>query len=143
MLWLAQQESPLSDRAWVAPLDAVPVLVATEALVAMEAWEAMEAMEALAAMGAMEALAAADMVALAEATDPLGAAVGPAKHNTASVHIRRRALEKPQHIPARCREEGLPFSTSGLWKLDTSYLHRDQHCLPLLRLIFASGLTAL
>ena len=137
MLWLAQQESPPSDRAWVAPLDAVPVLVA------MEAWEAMEAMEALVAMGAMEALAAADMVALAEATDPLGAAVGPAKHNTASVHIRRRALEKPQHIPARCREEGLPFSTSGLWRLDTSYLHRDQHCLPLLRLIFASGLTAL
>jgi len=121
----------------VAPLDAGPVLVA------MEAWEAMEAMEALAAMGAMEALAAADMVALAEATDPFWAAVGPAKHNTASVHIRRRALEKPQHIPARCREEGLPFSTSGLWKLDTSYLHRDQHCLPLLRLIFASGLTAL
>jgi len=73
-------------------LDAGPVLVA------MEAWEAMEAMEALAAMGAMEALAAADMVALAEATDPFWAAVGPAKHNTASVHIRRRALEKSQHI---------------------------------------------
>ena len=73
-------------------MDAGPVLVA------MEAWEAMEAMEALAAMGAMEALAAADMVALAEATDPLGAAVGPAKHNTTSVHGGRRALEKPQHI---------------------------------------------
>ena len=89
MLWLAQQESPPSDRAWVAPLDAVPAMGAMEVLVAMEAWEAMEAMEAfmaLVAMGAMEALVAVDMVAGAEATGTSAAAVGPAKHSTASVH---------------------------------------------------------
>ena len=92
MLWLAQQESPTSDRAWVAPLDAVPAMGAMEVLVAMEAWEAMEAfmalvaMEAWEAMGAMEALVAVDMVAGAEATGTSAAAVGPAKHSTASVH---------------------------------------------------------
>ena len=80
MLWLAQQESPPSDRAWVAPLDAVPVLVA------MEAWEAMEAMEAFMALAAMEAMAAVDTAAGAEATGTSAAAVGPAKHSTASVH---------------------------------------------------------
>ena len=62
MLWLAQQASLPSDRAWVAPLDAGP------------------------AMGAMEALVAVDMVAGAEATGTSAAAVGPAKHSTASVH---------------------------------------------------------
>lgn len=79
MLWLAQQESPPSDRAWVAPLDAVPAMGAMEVLVAMEAWEAMEAFMALVAMGAMEALVAVDMVALAEATGPFWAAAGLAK----------------------------------------------------------------
>ena len=79
MLLLAQQESPPSDRACVAPLDAVPVLVA------MEAWEAMEAFMALVAMEAMEALVAVDTVAGAEATGTSAAAVGPAKHSTASV----------------------------------------------------------
>ena len=73
-------------------MDAVPVLVA------MEAWEAMEAMEALEAMGAMEALVAVDTVAGAEASVTSVAAMGPAKHNTTSVHGGRRALEKPQHI---------------------------------------------
>jgi len=88
MLWLAQQESPPSDRAWAAPLDAVPAMEAWEVLVAMEAWEAMEAMEAfmaLVAMGAMEALVAVDMVAGAEATGTSAAAVGPAKHSTTAV----------------------------------------------------------
>ena len=61
-------------------MDAVPVLVA------MEAWEAMEAFMALVAMGAMEALVAVDTVAGAEATGTSAAAVGPAKHSTASVH---------------------------------------------------------
>ena len=85
MLWLAQQASLPSDRAWVAPLDAVPAMGAMEVLVAMEAWEAMEAFMALVAMGAMEALVAVDMVAGAEATGTSAAAVGPAKHRTASV----------------------------------------------------------
>ena len=76
MLWLAQQAFPPSDRAWVAPSDAGPVLVA------MEAWEAMEAFMALAAM---EAMAAVDTAAGAEATGTSAATVGPAKHNTASV----------------------------------------------------------
>ena len=61
-------------------MDAGPVLVA------MEAWEAMEAFMALVAMGAMEALVAVDMVAGAKATGTSAAAVGPAKHSTASVH---------------------------------------------------------
>ena len=82
MLWLAQQESPPSDRAWVAPLDAVPAMGAWEVLVAMEALEAMEAFMALVAMGAMEALVAVDTVAGAEATGTSAAAVGPAKHST-------------------------------------------------------------
>ena len=63
MLWLAQQAFPPSDRAWVAPSDAGPVLVAMEAweaMEAMEAWEAMEAMEAFMALAAMEAMAAVD-----------------------------------------------------------------------------------
>ena len=67
------------DLAWVAPLDVVP------ALGAMEAWEAMEALMALGALGAMEALAAVDTVACAEATGISAAAVGPAKHSSASV----------------------------------------------------------
>ena len=61
-------------------MDAGPVLVA------MEAWEAMEAFMALVAMWAMEALVAVDTVAGAEATGTSAAAVGPAKHSTASVH---------------------------------------------------------
>ena len=76
-------------------MDVVPVLVAMEAWEAMEAFMALVAMEA---MGAMEALAAADTVAGAEASVTSVAAVGPAKHNTTSVHGGRRALEKPQHI---------------------------------------------
>ena len=52
----------------------------------MEAWEAMEAFMALVAMEAMEALVAVDTVAGAEATGTSAAAVGPAKHSTASVH---------------------------------------------------------
>ena len=87
MLWLAQQESPPSDRAWAAPLDAVPAMEAWEVLVAMEAWEAMEAFMALVAMeamGAMEALVAVDTVAGAEASVTSVAAVGPAKHSSAS-----------------------------------------------------------
>ena len=60
-------------------MDAGPVLVA------IEAWEAMEAFMALVAMEAMEALVAVDTVAGAEATGTSAAAVGPAKHSTASV----------------------------------------------------------
>jgi len=93
MLWLAQQESPLSDRAWVAPLDAGP------AMGAMEAWEAMEAFMALVALGAMEALVAVDTVAGAEATGTSAAAAGPAKHSTTAVPGGSRALEKPQQVP--------------------------------------------
>lgn len=117
MLWLAQQESPPSDRAWVAPLDAVPVLVA------MEAWEAMEAMEAfmaLVAMGAMEALVAVDTVAGAEASVTSVAAVGPAKPQIFTQYSAASA-ESSQTPPLPPPDAAFHFSFSCAKAVNLNY----------------------